>query len=185
MMGFKKNEAIAIFVILAVLAFVVRLNLNDSFRKSRDVARKGDLRALSDAFEKYQIDFSSFPQAENGEIVACFVPSDEGAEYVACSWGNGSVSGVLDGARKTYLQDIPQDPLAHEGVSYVYFSNGRRYQVYASLESDKEPEYNPQVVSRNISCGTRICNYGLSFQDTPLDRTIEEYENELRIKNAK
>jgi len=32
-------------------------------------------------------------------------------------------------------------------------------------------------------CGAKTCNYGISDGETPLDISVEEYENILRLKN--
>jgi len=39
-----------------------------------------------------------------------------------------------------------------------------------------------KIVKRNISCGVKVCNYGRSYSTTPLDKSLEEYENEIRAK---
>jgi hypothetical protein len=50
------------------------------------------------------------------------------------------------------------------------------------LESKEEAEYNEAINKRNLSCGNSICNFGLASGDTPLTKTIEEYEYELKVE---
>ncbi len=79
----------------------------------------------------------------------------------------------------------PKDPGTGNGYSYLYISNGKHYQIFASLEGGTdEDQYNPIVVARNLKCGDKICNFGRASGNTPLDITIEEYENKLK-ENAK
>lgn len=77
------------------------------------------------------------------------------------------------------INPIPTDPLLKNGDKYLYFSNGKRFQLYASLELTDQDEYDEKVASRNLLCGTRVCNFGRAYGDTPLDISIEEYENKL------
>ena len=78
-----------------------------------------------------------------------------------------------------FLPAVPRDPESVNGVDYIYLSNGSRYQVYASLEDKKQDEYEVNIEKRNISCGARICNFGRAYGETPLDKSLEEYENEI------
>lgn len=82
-----------------------------------------------------------------------------------------------------FLPAIPKDPQSSKGLEYIYISNGRRFQIFASLEDKKQDEYNTAVEARGISCGTRICNFGRAYGKTPLDKSLEEYENEINEKN--
>jgi hypothetical protein len=77
---------------------------------------------------------------------------------------------------------LPNDPQEDRGLTYFYVSNGKRYQVFASLERTDQDEYDPKVLARNINCGVRTCNFGRSYSETPLDISIEEYENEMDAK---
>ncbi|CAN5325485.1 hypothetical protein BH10PAT1_BH10PAT1_4340 [soil metagenome] len=79
----------------------------------------------------------------------------------------------------------PKDPGTPNGYSYLYITDGKFFQIYASLEGIKdEAEYNPKIASLNLKCGKFICNFGKSSGSVPLDKSLEEYENEL-IQNAK
>ncbi len=83
------------------------------------------------------------------------------------------------------LTSAPKDPGTKKGYSYLYISNGKHYQIFASLEgAGDEDQYNPIVVARNLKCGDYVCNFGRASGNTPLDITLEEYENKLK-ENAK
>lgn len=78
-----------------------------------------------------------------------------------------------------FLPAVPKDPQTAKGLNYLYISNGRRYQILASLEEKNQDEYDSAIEARNLSCGIRICNFGRAYGVTPLDKSLEEYENEI------
>lgn len=80
------------------------------------------------------------------------------------------------------LKPLPNDPQWDRGVAYLYLTNGRTFQLYGSLEIIDQDEYDEKVVSRNLACGIRICNFGRAYGNTQLDKSIEEYENEINEK---
>lgn len=168
---FTKQETLVILLTLLVIFIVSFFNFKTSLRRQRDSERKNDLGFLTKALDKYLNDFGEFPvAAPDGKIVACTGTSP--LLLVPCEWGKNS----------DYLSLLPIDPKAGEGYSYLYISNGRRYQIYATLEGQDEAEYDPKIVARNLHCGTKICNFGRSFGKTPLDKSLEEYENEINAK---
>ncbi|HWA51755.1 MAG TPA: hypothetical protein VG895_01715 [Patescibacteria group bacterium] len=81
------------------------------------------------------------------------------------------------------LPNAPKDPGTPLGYSYSYFTDGKFYQLYASLERTDEAEYNQTIHNLSLKCGNFICNYGISASNVPLDKTLQEYENELDAKN--
>ena len=188
MFGFTKKELYFVIATIFLISFATYANLQVSFRRSRDVERKGDLRAIYDALVAYQVDVASFPPSDEGKIVACLDGYDDQGvpQRRSCEWGWEGVTYYFeDGTIGKYIETLPTDPKHNEGRRYLYLSNGRHFQIYTSLEGVSEPEYNSAIVERNLSCGDKICNYGLADEVTPLEKSIEEYENELRIKNAK
>lgn len=84
------------------------------------------------------------------------------------------------------LPNAPKDPGTVNGYAYLYISDGKYYQLYASLEGGSdESQYNPKIAKLNLKCGNYICNFGVASGNTPLDKSIQEYENELNVKNVK
>jgi hypothetical protein len=199
MRWFDKSELLAIFVILLLVGAVTAVNMNIALRRSRDAQRRGDLSALSEALDSFLSDYGFLPPSEGGRIKFCkgdnykqVMSALKEKEYFdrnlylsglrPCEWGVDGLEGLLDGKR-SYLKTIPSDPKYKDGVSYYYLSNTKRYQIYAYLEGEKdETGYDESIVSRNLPCGVKICSYGKSFSDTPLDKSIEEYEDDLRKK---
>jgi hypothetical protein len=183
---FKKKEIIGIFVILLAIGLACFSNFIVSLRRARDAQRKNDIGAIADALNKYNDDFEQFPlSSEDGKIIACKDGSASLKAFLSprvCEWGKDGLYDLTDENVLPYLKILPTDPQKDKGLYYVYFSNGKRYQIYAALEGSDEDEYSEAIIKRNISCGTRICNYGRAYGKTPLDKSIEEYENELYAK---
>ncbi|OGM33065.1 hypothetical protein A2803_03025 [Candidatus Woesebacteria bacterium RIFCSPHIGHO2_01_FULL_44_21] len=181
-LGFTRKEIAAVTIILAVIAMATAANLAVALRRERDSQRKSDLWTIYDGLVRYQIDTASFPPSFEGKLVACYGGVDERGvpQAVPCDWHSDGITNIFTNA--VYLANLPTDPLHNEGSRYYYISNGRYFQIYAALEGTDEDEYMPEVVSRNIMCGNRLCNFGRGFMDTPLDKSIEEYENEIRAR---
>lgn len=186
MKPFDKKEAFWVLVILFVISLISFFNFKTSLRRSRDAERKADIRTISDGLAAYQKDFGFFPLSQDGKIVACKGSDTRVDEkgrilgLIPCEWGKDPLKDVLDENYPAYIETLPDDPYYDRGYTFTYFSNASRFQVYASLEGEDEAEFDPKIVARAVFCGVKLCNYGLSSGTTPLDKSIEEYENELR-----
>lgn len=201
MKPFSKSEIIGVSLIFLVVGTITLSGLVTSLRRARDAQRMNDIGAISDALDVFREEYGFLPESENGKIKACKGSNfDQVSEELkalpqfdrklffsglrACEWGVDRFADVADDTRKPYLSPLPRDPRSKSGRTYTYLSNTNRYQIFASLEGrEEEDSYNPKVVTRNISCGDTICNVGKGFMNTPLDKSIEEYENELLQKN--
>lgn len=184
MFGFTKHESIAVSFILLVIISATSLNLLVSLRRSRDNQRKSDIRAIQEALSKYQNDFAIIPLADNSKIAACegYLDQESIYHYSACQWGEDSLKDLTDASYAPYLEKIPRDPHYNKGVEYRFESNGRRFQIFTALEGEDEPEYDEEVIARNLKCGSKICNFGLGLSDTPVNITLDEYERILEEK---
>jgi len=197
MKPFSRNEIIAASAIILVIFAVTLINMSWALRRARDAQRMQDLGAISEALHNYQKDFGFFPPSENGKIKACKNSNfDEIADLLkkekefnktlfisgltTCEWGKDKLADVNDESYPAYLSIIPQDPKAKEKVAYYYISNSERFQLYSYLEGENSEEgYNLGIVDRSLSCGNKICSFGKSYGETPLNISIEEYEQEL------
>ena len=192
MKPFTKREFLVVSLILLAIISVSLYNFAIAKRRGRDAQRKNDIGSITDALNKYANDFAVYPAPSDGKIVACQgeeIWDEVQAKTVfalrPCEWGRDFLRDVNDLDYPAYLQTIPIEPQSKEGLTYTYLSNGRRFQILASLEGKDEDEYDPAIEARGISCGIRLCNFGRSSGKTPLDRSIEEYENELTEENSK
>lgn len=172
-----RNETVSIFVILLLIFSASLYNFKIAVRRSRDVQRKVDVRTIVDAISKYQDDFGFLPASESGKIIAC-APA-----FSICRWGEDGIFDLSDPSYPPYLAKLPIDPDSKKAVEYYYEAGEKKFQVLASLEGKDEPEYDEKIEARGIACGSKICNFGLSGGDAPLDKSVKEYEAELDAKN--
>jgi len=189
MKPFIKSEVIGILVILGIITVVSLYNFGLAKRRGRDSQRKSDIGSITNGLNKYNDDFGIYPQAtDDGKIIACkgeeINKLIEGQPAITfslapCEWGKDALEDVNDPDFPPYIKTMPIDPKSREGFAYVYLSNGKRFQILAALEGKGEDEYDPAVEVRGIACGARVCNFGRSSGQTPLDRSVQEYENEL------
>lgn len=184
MKAFSKEEKYALAIILGVIIIVSAPNFAVSLRLSRDAQRKADIGSVYSALNEFQADFGSFPLSKNGQIAACEPVVKKGLffDFSPCVWGKDSLKDLSDPGYPPYLKTLPQDPYFNRGVNYYFLSNGNRYQIYGALEGKGEDEYDEKIVERQLPCGNKICNFGKAFGKTPLDKSIEEYENEINAK---
>ena len=190
---FNKEQIKTVGIILFLIAFISFFNFRVSIRRARDNQRKNDLGTLQSALESYHNATSTFPlSSSDGKILACKGDDtyfdEEKQIWVnikACDWGKNDLADFSDPHSPVFMSPIPTDPKNLDGISFIYLSNGKRYQLLAHLEGKDEAEYNPKVEARAIMCGNEICNYARAFSKTPLDISIGEYENQLLEEKGK
>jgi type II secretory pathway pseudopilin PulG len=192
MKPFRKSEVISLVVIFAVLIAVSIPNFIISLRRARDQTRRDDMGVLTHALDEYFSDFKVLPlSSSDGHILDCLSPGiypvqgKDGkwtVDPVLCNWGTDPFADLFTG--KVYVSLLPRDPDYQKGVAYLYFSDGNRYQIYASMEGMDEAEIDPKIIARNLMCGSRVCNIGRSY-NVPDDISIEEYDTLLLKKNVK
>lgn len=203
MKPFTKSELKAVLAILLIVGLVTLYNLGIAIRRSRDSQRKSDLGSISDALHKYHADFGFFPPSLDGRIKACKGKTfDKVAEEIKnektfnsekffeslrpCDWGKDKLSDLFDETYPDYLSVIPQDPQTSGGLKYLYLSNNKRFQLFTYLEGgDSEDGYDKSIFLRGLGCGREVCSYGKTYGETPLNKSIEEYEEDLvRAQNG-
>ena len=184
---FTKKETFLVVIVLFFIGFFSFFNLKAANRRARDFQRKDDIANIANALFEYHEAFGFYPKnSPDGRIVACLPPTavdyQTAAEavkaYRPCDWWFDGLSDPITGA--VYLKQIPGDPYTGDGVYYRYVATRDNFQVFASLEGGDEPEYDEGIEARQLICGTAICNFGKGSPNTPLDKSLEEYENELR-----
>lgn len=188
MKPFTKSESISLAIIFLVLVLVSWPNFAVSLRRARDQIRRDDIGNIQGAIDAYYSDYGIYPASSpDGKIIGC---RDENADPAAdesgiiyveqrpCNWGKDTWISLTSGVNKTYLKVIPGDPETSKGASYVYFSDGSRYQLLGALESEDEPGYDQKLVDRNVVCGNRVCNIGRA-NNVPLYISIEEYNLQI------
>lgn len=186
---FNKSETLSLVVIFLILVGIAIPNFAASLRRSRDQVRRDDLGSLMTALEKYKIDFGIYPpSSSDGQIMDCLKPGDTPYKdkkgfwvinSVPCEWGKDPLVNLL--TKNTYMTILPRDPDWQKGVSYLYISDGDRYQLFASMEGKNEPEVDSKIIAENLKCGTRVCNVG-RFVNCEIPKTLEKCEQEDAAK---
>lgn len=182
---FSKSETISLIVIFAVFAIVFIPNLMVSQRRARDQIRRDDMGVLVHQIDEYFVDLGVFPPSStDGRIVACLKPGDKPYKdakgqwvvpAIPCEWGKDPLTDYISG--KIYISAIPQDPKWQEGARYYYLSDGSRYQIYGVMEGLDEAEVDERIISRNLPCGSKICNVGRTY-GCDIPKTLEMCEEE-------
>lgn len=199
-----RDEVIVVSVTLLILAVVSSFNFAISLRRRRDAQRIADTRSISDSLAQYQEDFGFYPPASSdGKIIACdrdgevFSYTSDGDNTAksgyqllqqnarACEWGQDALRDISDPDFPAYLERLPIDPRNGQGRTYIYFSTGNNFQILASLESEDEDEYKEELLVRGVLCGEYVCNHSRSSLKLPLEKSLQEYENELLLESAK
>ncbi len=156
---FTHKETKSIIFILTVLFGITGFNMSISLRRGRDSIRKNDISAIEKAVDTYYQKYRVYPKStEDGKIVGCFdgdIIKDKltgiPLNTVPCLWGESKFESS---------NLMPRDPKYKNGASYYYNSDGKKFQFYIALEGKDEAEFTPAIVSKNLHCGTKICNYG-------------------------
>lgn len=171
-LNFSKKELAWLSVSLVVIFSLIFINLQSSMRSSRDFQRKDDLGYILKIVDSFQSKYGTIPASLDGQIVACNPKqqADNSFVFEKCPWGSFSATG----------DRIPVDPQNDNGIRYYFLSTGKRFQIFASLESFKEDEYEKEIVKRKLSCGKRTCNMGRAPEKTPVNISLEDYEKKLQ-----
>lgn len=184
MKPFTKTEIKSLIVIFLILVGISWPNFSLSLRRSRDQIRRDDMGNIQAAIDSYYSDYGIFPAStEDGRMVVCKGAEKNGIiEIIPCEWGRDTWVNLTPGVSKEYMRVLPGDPSAKKGFRYLYFSDGSRYQLFASMEGPDEPSYDQKLADRKVMCGNSVCNIG-RVNNVPMYITIEEYN--LQIHCAK
>ena len=114
--GFTLVELLVVMAIIAILTVITLGSFTESQKKSRDGARKANLKSLSEAINLYYADTGSFP-----------------------SEASVTFGGELKRGTTIYMKKIPSEETS--GVSnldYQVSTTGKSFRVYTNLENDKD-----------------------------------------------
>lgn len=159
--GFTLIELLVVMTILAILTMVTMTQFQTAKKKANDVARKGDLNALSKALQMYFTDYGYFPLDSEIVFGGTFQDSTVSPPYV-------------------YMKTVPRENVVN-GKSYCYkvSADRKKYALFAQLENfvDKECDRNGNNVADDNTylCGTPSVSYcyGISSPNTSLSNTGE------------
>jgi prepilin-type N-terminal cleavage/methylation domain-containing protein len=156
--AFTLIELLVVMAIIGILVTVGLVSFRSSQARSRDAARKSDLKQISSSLELYYSDHGKYPPSN------LIVPGQE----------------FTDG-KTTYFKAIPEDPAG--GLIYAYRNpdspDNQKFQLYAHLENSEDinclpnlsgaPDCtNPQLPSSTVpNCGSgSVCNFSVTSPNT-------------------
>lgn len=122
--GFTLIELIVVIAIIGLLSTLAVVALGSARQKARDSKRLSDLKQLQTALELYYTDVNAYPA---GNAVTL------GTGNAACLNGSGFAA---TGCATPYMGQVPQDPQASTGGTYVYTVGNNTYTVAGHLEGD-------------------------------------------------
>lgn len=148
--GFTLVELLIAIAVIGILAggIIAIVNPAAQIQKANDARRKTDLFQIQKALETFYQDYGKYPDAVSSKI-----KSTRG-DGSAADWGTDQWS--------PYMGNLPKDP-SSPSKDYVYnsISDGQTYCIYASLD-EGGPISTPGTCFPGASCGTAVCNYGVS-----------------------
>lgn len=179
--GFTLVELLVVIAIIAILSSLIIGGFRSSQRRSRDAARKSDLKQIAGALEMIYSDHQRYPASDaSGNVLACNYNPDNPNGSGACEYGVVSEDNIMSDGETTYMRSIPGDP---SGSTYFYrsVSNGAGFQIFAHLENSEDQNCVNDSCSADIviggttiSCGTDLnCNFAVTSPNvSPTENTL-------------
>lgn len=163
--GFTLMELIIVIGVLSVLSALMISVINplDQMQKANDSKRKNELNQMQKALEEFYQDNGSYPENSVSPDPQYRIKN---FQKQVVEWG---------GDFSPYMSFLPKDPVG--GKSYVYYSTGQAYWLYATLERGAK---DPQACNNGAECtsiaGNSIpgnscggpCNYGVTSPNVSL-----------------
>jgi prepilin-type N-terminal cleavage/methylation domain-containing protein len=116
--GFTLVELLVVMAIIAILTVITLGSFTESQKKSRDGARKANLKSLSEAINLYYADTGSFP-----------------------SEASVTFGGELKRGTTIYMKKIPSEGTSGiSNLDYQVSSTGKSFKLYTNLENDKDKD---------------------------------------------
>lgn len=133
--GFTLVELLVVISIIGVVMGLSLFGLGGARKSGRDAKRKSDLEQIRSALELYRSDCGSYPLTLGSNLVG------DGVK-IGCDVTN------------VYMTSTPKDTL-EPSHKYLYVSNGKTYELCASLEQGEDSV----LCGTSASCGSETCNY--------------------------
>lgn len=141
--GFTLIELLVVIAIMSILTVITVSQFQNARKKARDVARKGDLNAVSKSILMYYTDYGRLPEAsEEGELVV---------DGEVISWGGGEFS---DASGYIYMPTMPRENSAGmPEYCYLLSTDETKFAILSVLENDQDSEYNKYDDDGYTGCG--------------------------------
>jgi prepilin-type N-terminal cleavage/methylation domain-containing protein len=131
--GFTLVELLVVVAIMSILTILTVSQFQTAKKKANDVARKGDLNALSKALEAYYADYGKFPIANGSGMVVL----DTGVSKVVI-WGGEFKDNAV--TPYVYMKTMPNEKIL-KNFQYCYVSDGAsKFGLFAMLENTTDSQ---------------------------------------------
>lgn len=145
--GFTLIELLIVIAIISILTIVAVGQFRTARMRANDVARKGDLNAVSKSLQMYFADFGYFPAVEDIVWGGTFEDNSVSPPYV-------------------YMQTLPRENILSLPYCYKVSADGKKYGLFAQLESTGDIE-----CENSYSCNGATYCYGIASPNTGLSPT--------------
>ncbi len=139
--GFTMIEVVVAVAIIALLASVVILSIQEIKKKSRDAQRYSDMSNIELALRLYKDSNGEYPTTNNEQRSVCTNGTDPTARDIT------GPNGYIPNLAPTYLPVLPVDPSnCNDSGSvhgYFYRSNGTDYKFAIDFAAEKGSECEP------------------------------------------
>jgi type II secretion system protein G len=157
-LGFTLIELLIVITIIGILTIIGVSSFVTSQQRSRDAARKGDLKSLSDALNMYYADKGLFPETA---VMQGLI--NGGSEFSDNSNLNNKI---------IYMKKVPNDSKAVSGghLQFKYVAGSKSFRLYANLENSDDINCNPGCLTSeyNVSSNNGCC-YVITSSNASLD----------------
>lgn len=140
--GFTLVELLVVISIIGILTVVTAGNFVESQKKSRDSARKANLKALSTALNQYYADKGYFPCSDTGST--CI-------NGLILTGGEFSSGGVV------YMKKVPKDKASVKQITYTLSPTKKSFRLYTNLENNKDGDCVPGGCGSGYTTSVGCC----------------------------
>ena len=133
--GFTLIELLVVIAIISILTLITVSQFMTAKKKANDVARKGDLSALSKALLMYYADYGKFPTAAaNGTVLVT-----DNADSSTASWGGTFTDNSSQ--HYVYMKVMPNEKIL-KNIQYCYVTDpsGTKFGIFAMLENTTDSQ---------------------------------------------
>jgi general secretion pathway protein G len=156
--GFTLIELLVVITIIGILTIITVSSFVTSQQRSRDAARKGELKSLSDALNMYYADNGVFPEAG-------YVNDDLIGDQGEFSSGTGD-------DRIIYMKKVPKgDASGTKAMYYETSLNRKSFRLYTNLENEDDGNCTEKTVCDGLGYGisSGSCCYIITSSNASLD----------------
>lgn len=158
--GFTLIEILVVVFIIALLASIVIINVNQSRLRARDARRLSDMENIRNALEFYYESNRAYP-------ALCGDPTGPTMPAGCYRYSGTSPTNWVPSITPQFLPVLPVDPKNTGYSIYIYGSNGKDFKMMALMEVDFSKALNDGGTnSARNQCGmptdgSHLCQYEL------------------------